>query len=216
MNGRRDFRGTVRNLLELGSSPGNLDRVLEALPRAYGHRGINLPGFALAPIRGRGLGFYAYLYRYMFGGDDGSLTVRANGVVAAGIAADDRVRRPTGKPRDARVHRRMRRPGTSHSTRATRSSTTTSCGTWWRERDAPVIARHGYRVRRLTARVNPVREAGLMQQAFNTLASSTVCAATLFVRITSPSASVRDAARQLLEDFAVFAPAARALAVQRV
>ncbi len=74
-NGRRDFGGTVRNLLDLGSHPDYLDRLLDALPRAYGDRGINLPGFALAPIRGSGRGFYSYLYRYMFGDEDGQLTI---------------------------------------------------------------------------------------------------------------------------------------------
>jgi hypothetical protein len=32
------------------------------------NRGINLPGPALAPIRNSGLGFYSYLYRYMYDG----------------------------------------------------------------------------------------------------------------------------------------------------
>ncbi len=74
-DGGRDFGGTLRNLLELGSRRDYLDRLLDALPRAYGHRGINLPGFALAPIRGSGLGFYSYLYHYMFGGDDHQLMI---------------------------------------------------------------------------------------------------------------------------------------------
>ena len=72
---RLDFKDTVSNLLNLGRSPAQLARVVEALPAAYINRGINLPGFALAPIRDSGLGFYSYLYRYMFGDDDASLTV---------------------------------------------------------------------------------------------------------------------------------------------
>ena len=72
---RLDFKGTVSNLLDLGRSPAQLARVVDALPAAYVNRGINLPGFALAPIRDSGLGFYSYLYRYMFGDDDASLTV---------------------------------------------------------------------------------------------------------------------------------------------
>lgn len=72
---RLDFGGTLRNMLELGGSPVHLDRLLDALPGAYGNLGINLPRFALAPIRGSGLGFYAYLYQYMFGNDDALLTV---------------------------------------------------------------------------------------------------------------------------------------------
>ncbi|MGH8249113.1 MAG: hypothetical protein ACREVI_00210 [Steroidobacteraceae bacterium] len=72
---RLGFKGTVCNLLDLGRSPAQLARVVDALPAAYGNRGINLPGFALAPIRDSGLGFYSYLYRYMFGDGDASLTV---------------------------------------------------------------------------------------------------------------------------------------------
>jgi hypothetical protein len=69
-DGRRGFKDTVRNMLDLGTSSVILDRLLDALPDRYGNRGINLPGFALAPIRDTGLGFYAYLYRYMFGDGD--------------------------------------------------------------------------------------------------------------------------------------------------
>lgn len=62
-----DFKGTIRNLLALGSDDGKLDEVLRALPVQYGNQGLNLPAFALAPIRGTGEGFYSYLYRYMYG-----------------------------------------------------------------------------------------------------------------------------------------------------
>ncbi|HET6546091.1 MAG TPA: hypothetical protein VFG55_05010 [Rhodanobacteraceae bacterium] len=62
------FAGTVGNLLRLGTDDALLDRLLPRLPTAYGNRGLNLPGFALEPIRGSGLGFYSYLYRYMVGG----------------------------------------------------------------------------------------------------------------------------------------------------
>jgi len=73
--GRLDFRGTVSNMLQLGSSAAYLDRLLHDLPAAYGHRGLNLPGFALARIRGTGLGFYSFLYRHIFGEDDSRLVI---------------------------------------------------------------------------------------------------------------------------------------------
>lgn len=66
--GRLDFAGTIRNLLSLGHDDRLLDAVIGALPATYTNRGLNLPGPALAPIRGSGLGFYAYLYQYIFGG----------------------------------------------------------------------------------------------------------------------------------------------------
>lgn len=64
-----DFNGTVRNLLSLDRDDALLDRVLAALPGDYANQGLNLPSFALAPIRGSGLGFYSFLYRYLYGPD---------------------------------------------------------------------------------------------------------------------------------------------------
>jgi hypothetical protein len=64
-----DFAGTLRNLLELGRDGRKLDQLLGLLPNAYGQRGLNLPAFALAPIRGSGKGFYSYLFDYMYAGE---------------------------------------------------------------------------------------------------------------------------------------------------
>jgi|SRR5882724_98940 len=63
-----DFKTSVRNLLELGDDPARLHRLLTLLPDRYGEPGfgLNLPNFALAPIRDSGLGFYSYLFRYMY------------------------------------------------------------------------------------------------------------------------------------------------------
>jgi hypothetical protein len=66
--GRLDFENTLRNMLDLGAGSIRLDLVIRALPGAYSNRGLNLPGFALAPIRDTRLGFYTYLYRYLYGG----------------------------------------------------------------------------------------------------------------------------------------------------
>ena len=67
-DGRLGFAGTVANMLELGRDDSLLDAVVAALPASYTHRGLNLPGPALAPIRGSGLGFYSFLYQHIFGG----------------------------------------------------------------------------------------------------------------------------------------------------
>ena len=53
----------------------NSMRLLQLLPAAYGNQGLNLPGFALAPIRGSGKGFYSYLFDYMYGGSSVPATV---------------------------------------------------------------------------------------------------------------------------------------------
>jgi hypothetical protein len=54
-------------MLTLDEDVRLLDQVLQALPNQYTGRGLNLPNFALAPIRGSGLGFFSFLFRYMFG-----------------------------------------------------------------------------------------------------------------------------------------------------
>jgi len=65
-DGALGFAGTLRNLVSLGSESELLDPLLARLPATYVNRGLNLPAFALEPIRGSGLGFYSFLYRYMF------------------------------------------------------------------------------------------------------------------------------------------------------
>jgi len=67
-HGRLDFEGTIRNMLDLGSGGACLDPLVAALPKDYTHRGLNLPGFALERIRESRLGFYTWLYRYMYDG----------------------------------------------------------------------------------------------------------------------------------------------------
>lgn len=70
-----DFSGTLRNLLNLGSSSDKLDLLLQVLPKTYGNQGLNLPGFALAPIRDSGRGLYSYLFDYMYSGDGPQATI---------------------------------------------------------------------------------------------------------------------------------------------
>lgn len=75
--GTLDFAKTLSNMLNLGAvEPGSkLDELLEILPASYVGHGLNLPRTALAPIRGSGLGFYSYLFRYMFEGGSSPLHV---------------------------------------------------------------------------------------------------------------------------------------------
>jgi hypothetical protein len=75
-DGRLEFEPTIRNMLDLGTSGERLDELVAALPQGYGDRGLNLPGAALAPIAGTGLGFYSFLYRHMYNGAGRALFVR--------------------------------------------------------------------------------------------------------------------------------------------
>lgn len=74
-NRSQDFSGTLRNLLALGSGSEKLDILLTILPKSYGNHGLNLPGFALAPIRDSGHGLYSYLFYYMYGSDTLKTTI---------------------------------------------------------------------------------------------------------------------------------------------
>jgi len=74
-DGALGFNETVRNMLLLGEPGGKLDSLLSWLPPAYTNHGLNLPAFALAPIRDSGIGFYSYLFRYMYAGDPAGLFV---------------------------------------------------------------------------------------------------------------------------------------------
>jgi hypothetical protein len=74
-NGRLGFGATVRNMLQLGADSPHLEAIMAALPLNYGNTGLNLPKFALAPIKDSGLGFYSYLYQYLYGEHDRQLTV---------------------------------------------------------------------------------------------------------------------------------------------
>lgn len=65
--GRNDFAATIRNMLALGDDEALLERVLAVLPRTYSNRGLNLPAHALASIRHSGMGFYSFLYAYLYG-----------------------------------------------------------------------------------------------------------------------------------------------------
>jgi hypothetical protein len=67
-NGQLDFEHTVTNMLDLGTTGKLLDAIVGALPARYINRGLNIPGFALEPIRASGRGFYSYLYWYLYDG----------------------------------------------------------------------------------------------------------------------------------------------------
>jgi len=141
--GRLGFKDTVRNVLELGSGSARLERLLAEMPTDYVNRGINLPAFALEPIRDTGLGFYSYLYRYLFGTHDGRLTVGRLEVLRdelprliAGtglpVSAAMRAYIETAAPRNATGHARY----TDLYDAELREQVA--------ERDASIIARHGY------------------------------------------------------------------------
>lgn len=86
-DGTLDFKSTLRNMLSLGEPGSKLDELLAQLPPSYTTHGLNLPAFALAPIRDSGLGFYSYLFRYMYAGDPAKLSVGRTETLRADLLA---------------------------------------------------------------------------------------------------------------------------------
>ena len=141
-----DFKGSVRNLLELGSDSPRLDRLLAQLPGRYGEAGfgLNLPAFALAPIRASGRGFYSFLFHHMYtaAGIDPVVgrceTLRADLLEflqahAGGVGAELRDFVQTAPPRNASSHGEWR------------DYYDAALAGLVAERDASVIERFGYR-----------------------------------------------------------------------
>jgi hypothetical protein len=141
--GRRDFAATIHRLLDLGRDGALLNRVVAALPAGYGGQGLNLPGFALAPIRDTGLGFYTYLYQYVYGADAPAAQVSRLEDLPDGLL---RRLEPTGCPYTADLagYLRMAPP----LNRSDHGDWTAYYDADLRDRvadlDAPVISRHGY------------------------------------------------------------------------
>ena len=143
-DGRLEFADTLRNMLDLGAGSIRLELVLRALPDAYSNQGLNLPRFALAPIRDSRLGFYTYLYRYLYAGGERPVVVgRLEELRDDLIPMLERVSQPVGKE--------MRRYIETESPRNTSDHTgytdyyDDALRDLVAQRDAEVIQRHDYR-----------------------------------------------------------------------
>jgi hypothetical protein len=113
--GRLGFEATVRNLLDLGAGSPLLDEVLAALPTDYGGSGIQLPRYALEPLRDSGLGFYAHVYSYFYGAPSPGLTIeRAENLRARLLDFLVRVDEPISQTLRAFVRDAPRRNTSAH------------------------------------------------------------------------------------------------------
>jgi hypothetical protein len=142
--GRLSFEDTVRNMLNLGAGSLRLDLIIRALPSKYSNQGLNLPGFALEPIRGTRLGFYTYLYRYLYSGPGKPvITGRLEELrddflpmlesVGQSVSEEMRLYVAKESPMNTSTHTEY----TEYYSEALRDLVA--------ERDAEVITRHGYR-----------------------------------------------------------------------
>jgi hypothetical protein len=141
--GRLDFEHTVRNMLDLGVTGNLLDAIVAALPPGYTGRGLNLPGPALEPIRGSGLGFFSFLYGHMYDAP-GILHVRRIERVREELVP---VLVAVGQPVSAamRAYLADAPQGQAAAPKAYAEHYTSALADLVAKRDAAIIARHGYR-----------------------------------------------------------------------
>jgi len=141
--GRLDFEHTVANMLDLGVSGQRLDAILAGLPTRYTNSGLNLPGFALEPIRSSGRGFYSHLYWYLYDGPGVLQVGRMESLREQLIQMLVGLGQPVSAAMRAYVHDAPAANISEHE------AYTRYYGEALRdlvaERDADIIARHGYR-----------------------------------------------------------------------
>ena len=143
-DGRLEFADTLRNMLDLGAGSIRLDLVVRALPKAYSNQGLNLPGFALAPIRGTNRGFYSYLYRYLYaGGSKPVLVGRLETLRDELLPMLASVGQPVSEEMQRYVADEAPRNSSTHT--AYTDYYTPELKELVAQRDAEVIATHGYR-----------------------------------------------------------------------
>jgi hypothetical protein len=143
-DGTLSFDLTIRNMLNLGAGSPLLGRLVAALPPAYTNQGLNLPGGVLTAIRDSGVGFYSFLYRYMYRGGGGALHVGRMEQARTELLS---MLTSVGQPLSPEAHRDLlaREP----SNVSTHSAYTTyydgSLRDLVADRDGELIERHGYR-----------------------------------------------------------------------
>jgi hypothetical protein len=141
-DGRLEFAATIRNMVNLGSDEARLDRLIEALPAQYTNQGLNLPGFALRSMRGSGVGFYTFLYRYLYG-DGPALIGHMEALREELLRLLAQLQQPLG---DAmREHILHAAPVNTSRHEAYLGYYDAPLRQLVAERDAEVIERHGYR-----------------------------------------------------------------------
>lgn len=141
-NGSAGFAATIRNLLSLGEGGPLLDRVVASLPAGYTNHGLNLPAPALAAIRGTGLGFYSFLFGYLYGDADSVYVARMERLRTELPAVMAQAGVPAGEPLLGYLRAAAPRNRSAHP--ALRESYDDSLRALVAERDAALIRRYDY------------------------------------------------------------------------
>ncbi len=141
--GKLDFSRTVRNMLDLGNPGSKLDAVLAALPPTYTGRGLNMPAPALERMRASNLGFYSFLYKYMYDGSGLLHVGRLEHLRADLMQMFSSVGQVVSSDMHAYINGAKRRNVSEHADYP--SYYDDKLRALVEDRDALVIQRHGYR-----------------------------------------------------------------------
>jgi len=141
--GTLGFGGTLRNMLDLGFAGGKLDELLAALPPEYTGRGLNLPAPVLGRIRASNLGFYSFLYRYIYDGPGHLHLGRLEHLRSDLVMMLNAVAQPVNSAMHEYIDKAQPRNVSVHADYA--SLYDDELRDLVAERDALVITRHGYR-----------------------------------------------------------------------
>jgi hypothetical protein len=143
-DGRLDFESTVRNMLDLGAGSVRLDMLLRSLPSAYSNHGLNLPNFALSSIRNTRLGFYTYLYRYLYrGGDTPTIVSRMEELRSDFLPMLESVKQPVSHEMRSYIEEELPRNISQHA--AYTQYYSGALRDLVALRDSEIILRHNYR-----------------------------------------------------------------------
>ena len=102
-NGRLEFNGSIRNILNLGVNDERLDVLIEMLPEQvdYSRRSIpNITKETTRKIRGTGIGYYTFRFNQMFGNADDVFLCRLETLKQDLVAFFDGIGAATDELRD--------------------------------------------------------------------------------------------------------------------
>jgi len=146
-NAALDFGATVRNLLELGSAGSSghrkLDALVRALPAGYGGGGFNVPGPVIEGLRDSKLGLYSFLYRHILGEQGDAQVGRLERLSADLLQMLSAVDQPVSEDMRAFIEQQAPRNRSAHEDYTAYYDE--ELRALVAERDAAIIARHGYR-----------------------------------------------------------------------
>jgi hypothetical protein len=160
-NGKLGFRGSIRNLLNLGVNDERLDALIEALPERLDYTSRHIPAVtkdAMRRVRSTGVGYYTLRFNQMFGNADDVLFCRLETLRQDLVAFFEGIGVATDKLRDY-VLRSEKKNTAEHLHYSTYY--TPELADLVLIRDSPLIERFGYVFEQASSAVNGVPDSSI-------------------------------------------------------